>query len=166
MVPIRPLEALEFRPFPPAADRAAIGLLGERCLLSQERVFEHQNRNAFQALRECRCYKRRVGAPDRIRTCDLCLRRAALYPAELRVQSKSGPDKRIRMRPEAPDSAFGHSGQMLPPGGVATQTLAPTRIARRDRRGRDAHMPVPSLRSNCVWQGADLAARAPYIARP
>jgi hypothetical protein len=26
------------------------------------------------------------GAPDRIRTCDLCLRRAALYPAELRVQ--------------------------------------------------------------------------------
>ena len=27
-----------------------------------------------------------AGAPDRIRTCDLCLRRAALYPAELRVQ--------------------------------------------------------------------------------
>ena len=26
------------------------------------------------------------GAPDRIRTCDLCLRRAALYPAELRVR--------------------------------------------------------------------------------
>lgn len=26
-----------------------------------------------------------IGAPDRIRTCDLCLRRAALYPAELRV---------------------------------------------------------------------------------
>jgi hypothetical protein len=26
-----------------------------------------------------------VGAPDRIRTCDLCLRRATLYPAELRV---------------------------------------------------------------------------------
>ena len=25
------------------------------------------------------------GAPDTIRTCDLCLRRAALYPAELRV---------------------------------------------------------------------------------
>jgi hypothetical protein len=28
------------------------------------------------------------GAPDRIRTCDLCLRRAALYPAELRVLLK------------------------------------------------------------------------------
>ena len=27
----------------------------------------------------------KAGAPDRIRTCDLCLRRAALYPAELRV---------------------------------------------------------------------------------
>jgi hypothetical protein len=26
-----------------------------------------------------------IGAPDRIRTCDLCLRRAALYPAELRA---------------------------------------------------------------------------------
>ena len=25
------------------------------------------------------------GAPDRIRTCDPCLRRAVLYPAELRV---------------------------------------------------------------------------------
>jgi hypothetical protein len=27
----------------------------------------------------------RTGAPDTIRTCDLCLRRATLYPAELRV---------------------------------------------------------------------------------
>jgi hypothetical protein len=26
-----------------------------------------------------------IGAPDTIRTCDLCLRRATLYPAELRV---------------------------------------------------------------------------------
>jgi hypothetical protein len=26
-----------------------------------------------------------IGAPDRIRTCDLCLRRATLYPTELRV---------------------------------------------------------------------------------
>jgi hypothetical protein len=28
------------------------------------------------------------GAPDRIRICDLCLRRATLYPAELRVQNE------------------------------------------------------------------------------
>jgi len=27
-----------------------------------------------------------LGAPDTIRTCDLCLRRATLYPAELRVR--------------------------------------------------------------------------------
>ena len=27
-----------------------------------------------------------IGAPDTIRTCDLCLRRATLYPAELRVR--------------------------------------------------------------------------------
>ena len=38
------------------------------------------------------------GAPDRIRTCDLCLRRAALYPAELRVPgSRAGSGERIGM---------------------------------------------------------------------
>src|SRR3979490_2549610 len=31
----------------------------------------------------------RSGAPDTIRTCDLCLRRATLYPAELRVREGS-----------------------------------------------------------------------------
>ena len=30
------------------------------------------------------------GAPDRIRTCDLRLRRASLYPAELRVRAYTG----------------------------------------------------------------------------
>ncbi len=34
----------------------------------------------------------RNGAPDTIRTCDLCLRRATLYPAELRVLYGGGPD--------------------------------------------------------------------------
>ena len=29
-----------------------------------------------------------AGAPDTIRTCDLCLRRATLYPAELRVPQR------------------------------------------------------------------------------
>jgi hypothetical protein len=32
-----------------------------------------------------------IGAPDRSRTCDLCLRRAALYPAELRVRNGPQP---------------------------------------------------------------------------
>ena len=30
----------------------------------------------------------KTGAPDTIRTCGLCLRRAALYPAELRVRGE------------------------------------------------------------------------------
>ena len=30
-------------------------------------------------------YMNKIGAPGEIRTHDLCLRRAALYPAELRV---------------------------------------------------------------------------------
>ena len=33
--------------------------------------------------------KAKIGAPDTIRTCDLCLRRATLYPAELRVRCAS-----------------------------------------------------------------------------
>ena len=33
----------------------------------------------------CREERQRDGAPDTIRTCDLHLRRVALYPAELRV---------------------------------------------------------------------------------
>jgi hypothetical protein len=33
--------------------------------------------------------QRKTGAPDTIRTCDLCLRRATLYPAELRVRGGS-----------------------------------------------------------------------------
>src|ERR1700738_2465403 len=37
-----------------------------------------------------------VGAPDTIRTCDLCLRRATLYPAELRV--RCGPLSRLAVR--------------------------------------------------------------------
>jgi hypothetical protein len=32
----------------------------------------------------------RSGAPDTIRTCDLCLRRATLYPAELRALTVQG----------------------------------------------------------------------------
>src|SRR5690606_21334258 len=37
------------------------------------------------------------GAPDRIRTCDLCLRRAALYPAELRVHSRKARSLYMRV---------------------------------------------------------------------
>src|SRR5260221_405512 len=48
--------------------------------LEQAKVAESLNPTAASARRHCS-----VGAPDRIRTCGLYLRRVALYPAELRV---------------------------------------------------------------------------------
>src|SRR3546814_3678770 len=42
-------------------------------------------------------YQIENGAPDRIRTCDLCLRRAALYPAELRVLDAIGGNRGGRL---------------------------------------------------------------------
>ncbi len=52
------------------------------------------------------------GAPERIRTFDLCLRRAALYPAELRAHSKPA-DRAISrslwyVRPRGLSSPCGH----------------------------------------------------------
>src|SRR5436853_3550861 len=42
------------------------------------------------------------GAPDRIRTCDRCLRRATLYPAELRARSTGLSQRRSElMEPKA-----------------------------------------------------------------
>ncbi len=41
-----------------------------------------------------------AGAPDRIRTCDLRLRRATLYPAELRVLSAYAMLTRKKLRCE------------------------------------------------------------------
>ena len=41
--------------------------------------------SAIPAYASFRLLAAAFGAPDRIRTCDLCLRRATLYPAELRV---------------------------------------------------------------------------------
>ena len=40
----------------------------------------------------------KAGAPDWIRTSGLCLRRAALYPAELRVPGRKRVAKRCAMR--------------------------------------------------------------------
>ena len=52
-----------------------------------------------------------TGAPERIRTSDLCLRRAALYPAELRVRSMATTmlTRFIRAcrRPAKPFAIFG-----------------------------------------------------------
>ena len=41
------------------------------------------------------------GALERIRTSDLCLRRAALYPAELRVHRHHGGRKKAAAWPDA-----------------------------------------------------------------
>jgi hypothetical protein len=49
-------------------------------------IFQKMN---FQK-REDRLQPFKNGAPDRIRTYDLCLRRATLYPAELRVRGGNG----------------------------------------------------------------------------
>ncbi len=47
-----------------------------------------------------------TGAPDTIRTCDLCLRRATLYPAELRVRGVHLADRPgIGNARQAPDLA-------------------------------------------------------------
>src|SRR4051812_39510316 len=51
---------------------------------------------------------RESGAPDTIRTCNLCLRRATLYPAELRVRALRGGSP--RRKPRAPQMAFARSG--------------------------------------------------------
>ena len=55
------------------------------------------------------------GAPDRIRTCDLCLRRAALYPAELRVLP-GGPENEPAGEPAShgflAEAGAGFNGQL------------------------------------------------------
>src|SRR5271170_4422068 len=68
------------------------------------------------------------GAPDRIRTCDLCLRRAALYPAELRVpvtvlmtsargwiQKRAGICKAVPPGLPPPVAMAGIKGRAVPP---------------------------------------------------
>ena len=56
------------------------------------------------------------GAPDRIRTYDLCLRRAALYPAELRVRAISVAIKKTGPLCKAgPDFQANHSQVATPP---------------------------------------------------
>src|SRR5690348_14175313 len=76
---------------------------------------------------ESKLFQGITGGPDTIRTCDLCLRRAALYPAELRVRRR-GHHSRGRI-PRARESA--HAPPALP-------FVGPPRYARpRDRRQRE-----------------------------
>src|SRR5260370_1052426 len=75
------------------------------------------------------------GAPDTIRTCDLCLRRATLYPAELRV-------RRVHLA-DWPGVGNGPSG-----AGWARNTARKAKITRSNRVGRpEKRVPdVPWLR--------------------
>ena len=58
------------------------------------------------------------GTPDRIRTCDLRLRRPTLYPAELRALSGRDPRARLREAPASPGSYTGPSfARASTPGG-------------------------------------------------
>ncbi len=78
----RPAVAWPFGPAPPAA----VPRVGPRCGPRLERRFESGPQTPHYAKRDHEGPFLRNGAPERIRTSDLCLRRAALYPAELRAQ--------------------------------------------------------------------------------
>ncbi len=58
------------------------------------------------------------GAPDRIRTCDLCLRRAALYPAELRAPTGS-----LNYRFRTPNGSYRMTPGVQPTGSFRKRTL-------------------------------------------
>src|ERR1700748_388363 len=77
------------------------------------------------------------GAPDTIRTCDLCLRRATLYPAELRVRW-------------APFSRLAGPRQRPAKGARENGPSAKRRTRRAGNRGNDADT------EGVVRFGADL----------
>ncbi len=102
--------------FPQAATRAALranpcrfsGTTSSRVvnlpLLATEPISAKPEPNFAKPLK-----RERNGALDRIRTCDLCLRRAALYPAELRVRAwnRGGPIKKTGPPCKADPASFG-----------------------------------------------------------
>lgn len=87
------------------------------------------------------------GAPDTIRTCGLRLRRAALYPAELRVQADAGSDFIV------------HGG---PDGNRQRRRVHSTRrLGAQDPqagRERSIALPAPRMRRT-IWRRPDIRAR-------
>ena len=80
------------------ANDATIRIVGEAATLEQVMAGTASRAESKAAGASVFADRYRDGAPDRIRTCDLCLRRAALYPAELRVPgSRAGSGERIGM---------------------------------------------------------------------
>ena len=109
-----------------------------------------------------------IGGPDRIRTCDLCLRRAALYPAELRVPQGRGRtilESRGRVNPlcggsgtsgrgtrgEGPDARAGFARPLGLPLGIPLGFKAPSAIVRaRRHRSAAIHGRGTNARSGAV----------------
>lgn len=91
----------------------------------------------------CKCSNRGGGsssAPDRIRTCDLRLRRPTLYPAELRARARTGGRRISRVLSPARAGESHFSGT-----GVAAGLEQPTRNCARpgvDARGGQPLVPV------------------------
>ena len=93
-----------------------------------------------------------TGAPERIRTSDLCLRRAALYPAELRARgprSVLAPCKRVyglqgvapslysfRFLPKQPRSSHGDRRRQGPPA-FTLKDQNGEKVALKDLKGQN-----------------------------
>jgi hypothetical protein len=84
-LPGEPLESMKFRQRRGSPHRAPADLRQPLALSAAHRASNPGFVVSVQGVGADLRRKKRDGAPDRIRTCDLCLRRAALYPAELRV---------------------------------------------------------------------------------
>ena len=91
-----------------------------------------------------------AGAPDTIRTCDLCLRRATLYPAELRVQRVSFSRLARGRQPRAGRRSAGRSGRR---GDAGT---SPIRAAGRVVVAWDRGIAVPALGQATAAAGTSL----------
>src|SRR5262249_14067811 len=78
----RVFRTLSRRPSPVAKKRSRALSLNER-ITPQCKPIPYKHQELRYDIRNGAFW---IGAPDKIRTCDLCLRRAALYPAELRAR--------------------------------------------------------------------------------
>jgi hypothetical protein len=98
-----------------AENGTILGKLCDRTAWTQNATFEKAAK-----------YLESIGAPSRIRTCDLCLRRAALYPAELRVLMRA-----LYPIPAAPATGMAGGTSALTHQGKGCDNLPTSNLARR-----------------------------------
>ena len=102
----------------------------------------------------------RGGAPDTIRTCDLCLRRATLYPAELRVREGSFSRlARGRQRPNR--GCFGPAARLERQGVRRSSHVGPAKSTIRGYSGTSSSALVLSPAA----AGLSKLTRAPEFAQ-